>query len=89
MVLLLCEKLRKEGDAADRQQDTIAGMQDYIDELLEEIEKFNSQDKVRMAELEAKNKEYKEALVRMRVFAAEEGAEEDCTEQQAGLGDLR
>lgn len=68
--------------------DTIAGMQDYIDELLEEIEKFNSQDKVRMAELEAKNKEYKEALVRMRAFAAEEGAEEDCTEQQAGGHEL-
>ena len=35
--------------------ETIDGMQNYNDELHGEIEKFNSEDKVRMAELEAKN----------------------------------
>ncbi len=42
--------------------ETIDGMQNYNDELQVEIEKFNSEDKVRMAELEPKNEEYKAAL---------------------------
>lgn len=46
----------------------IEGMQNYIDELLAEIEKFNSEDRVRIAELEAKNREYKRAIVQMRCF---------------------
>ncbi|MBO1701492.1 hypothetical protein [Eubacterium callanderi] len=65
--------------------ETIDGIQDYIDELFEEIEKFNSEDKVRMAELEAKNEEYKAALVRMRNFVEDESAQEDETEEQ-GIG---
>ena len=52
--------------------ETIDGMQTYIDELLGEIEKFNSVDKVRMDELEKKNAEYKAALVRMRDFVGNE-----------------
>lgn len=43
--------------------ETIDGMQNYIDELLGEIEKFNSGDKVRMAELEAKMKSIKLRLL--------------------------
>ena len=54
--------------------ETIDGMQSYIDELLGEIEKFHSEDKIKIAELEAKNKEYKAALVRMRTFVEEEAA---------------
>ena len=65
--------------------ETIDGMQNYIDELLGEIEKFNSEDKVRMAELEAKNEEYKAALVRMRNFVEEETVQEIETEEQ-GIG---
>lgn len=60
-------------------------MQNYIDDLLGEIEKFNSEDKVRMAELEAKNEEYKAALVRMRNFVEEETVQEIETEEQ-GIG---
>ena len=60
-------------------------MQNYIDELLGEIEKFNSEDKVRMAELEAKNEEYKAALVRMCNFVEEETVQEIETEEQ-GIG---
>ncbi len=66
--------------------ETIDGMQGYIDELLKEIEKFNSEDKVRMAELEAKNEEYKAALVRMRNFVEEESVWEDETEEQGISG---
>lgn len=65
--------------------ETIDGMQNYIDELLGEIEKFNSGDKVRMAELEAKNEEYKAALVRMRNFVEEETVQEIEPEEQ-GIG---
>lgn len=65
--------------------ETIDGMQNYIDELLGKIEKFNSEDKVRMAELEAKNEEYKAALVRMRNFVEEETVQEIETEEQ-GIG---
>ena len=55
--------------------DAIDGMQSYIDELLAEIEKFNSEDRVRMQELEAKNEEYKKALVQMRSFMETEAGE--------------
>lgn len=48
--------------------DTIDGMQAYIDELLGEIEKFNTVDRVRMQELEAKNEEYRKAIVRIRTY---------------------
>lgn len=56
--------------------ETIDGMQDYIDELLGEIEKFNKEDRVRIRELEEKNAEYKRAMVQMRSFIASESKEE-------------
>ena len=49
------------------------------------IEKFNLEDKVRMAGLEAKNEEYKAALVRMRNFVEKEAVQEEENDEQ-GIG---
>lgn len=56
--------------------DTIDSMQDYIDELLAEIEKCYTEDKARIQELEEKNAEYKRALMQMRNFVDNEQADE-------------
>ena len=56
--------------------DTIDSMQDYIDELLAEIEKCYTEDKARIQELEDKNEEYKRALMQMRNFVDNEQADE-------------
>ena len=56
--------------------DTIDSMQNYIDELLAEIEKCYIEDKAKIEELEEKNAEYKRALMQVRDFM-EDGAEED------------
>ena len=65
--------------------ETIDGMQNYNDELHVEIEKFNSEDKARMAELEPKNEEYKAALVRLRNFVEKEAVQEGENDEQ-GIG---
>lgn len=65
--------------------DTIDDMQSYIDELLAEIEKFNSEDRVRILELEAKNEEYKRALVQMRSYMDTE-SKEDVSSDVEGFG---
>ena len=62
----------------------IEGMQNYIDELLAEIEKFNLEDRVKMAELEARNREYKRVIVQMRTFIDEENAKPEAGEQTGG-----
>jgi len=62
--------------------ETIDGMQEYIDELLGEIEKFNSEDRVRMAELEATNEKYKMALVQMRDYVQTESVAEEADEAE-------
>ncbi len=62
---------------------TIDGMQSYIDELLSEIEKQNT-DIARIAELEAKNAEYKAAMVRMRSFMDAEAEKEEDAEEECG-----
>ncbi|MCR5649675.1 MAG: hypothetical protein K6F86_00665 [Lachnospiraceae bacterium] len=70
----------------------IDDMQEYIDELLDEIRRFNSEDKVKMEELEAKNREYRKALVDMRLFMEKEEAgrpednEKDLAEGHSLLG---
>ncbi len=56
--------------------DTIDDMQDYINELLEELKKSN-EDKAKMQELEQRNKALEQALVDIRSFNAEHSAEEE------------
>ncbi len=64
----------------------IDAMQAYIDELLAVIEK-NSEDKEKIAKLEAKNAELQKTFVQMRTFVATE-AEEQETQQITGGHDL-
>jgi hypothetical protein len=55
--------------------DTIDDMQDYINELLEELKK-SDEDKAKLQELEQRNKALEQALVDIRSFNAEHSAEE-------------
>ena len=54
--------------------DTIDDMQEYINELLAELKKSN-EDKVKLQELEQKNKDLEQALVDIRSFNAEHNTE--------------
>ncbi len=71
--------------------DTIDDMENYIGELLSEIEKFKTADlvgKERMAELEAKNQEYKRAIVQMRTFTEEEDKRKQDKETEESVHSL-
>ncbi len=64
--------------------DVIDDMQNYIDELLTEIEKSSTEDRARIEELEGKNAEYKRALIQMRNFVEEEQKADENDEDWSG-----
>ncbi len=68
--------------------DTIDSMQDYIDELLAELEKCNIEDKAKIEELELKNAEYKRALTQVRTFMEDEAANEETDDDSWGGHEL-
>ena len=45
-------------------------MQKYMDELLHELQKVNSESQAKISELQAKNEEYKRAILQMREFTS-------------------
>ncbi len=68
--------------------ETIDGMQSYIDEILAELERSNTADRARIQELEAKNAEYKAALIGVRTFMEEEAARSESDEDRGNAGHL-
>lgn len=71
----------------DLMWEKIDSLQDYVNELLAEIEKFKSEDQAHIQELEAKNEEYKRAFVQMRTFLGDEKAAQVAADQsQAANG---
>ena len=51
------------------------GMQAYMDELLQLVEKVSNESSAQIAELQKKNEEYKRVIVQMRTFSQQEAEE--------------